>query len=100
LFGSDLDFNISRNLKNHSNSAGIEQKYSFAELSRVSLNLHIGFQLRYNINESLSLTISPEFAKYITPNVKYNLHITDEFYCKINQYYYYGQIKLGVIYKK
>ena len=107
IIGTDINIYLDKSYRKNSVSYQEEQKYYYAKISKVCLNLHGGIQFKYDISNALSLTLSPEFARYIVPNVKYDIQVASAVngevnttYCKINQYNYYGQVKLGVILKK
>jgi len=94
--GSDFDFSIGSKLTNHSDNFQADPKYEFGNITKIALNIKGGLILDYKILENFSIYIQPEFARYITPNIQYDLQSYDDISCKINQYNYYGQIKIGI----
>ena len=100
IVGSDFDLLIGNKLTNHTDSYQTDPKYEFSKISKIAINIKGGLILDYKIQENLSIYIQPEFARYITPNIQYDLQSYDDIYCKINQYNYYGQIRIGIKYNK
>lgn len=96
VLGSDFDIKINDKLTNHSNDIQADPKYEFGNMSTIALNMRAGLILNYKIKENLSVYVQPEFNRYITPNIKYDIQPLDEVYCGINQFNYFGQIKLGI----
>ena len=100
IVGSDFDLLIRNKLTNHSDSYQADPKYEFGKISEFAINIKGGLILDYKIQENLSIYIQPEFARYITPNIQYDLQLNEDIFCKINQYNYYGQIRIGIKFSK
>ena len=98
ILGTDLDILIKSKLMNHFPDTQVDLKYSYSDFSKVALNIHGGIQADLKLWNNTKLFISPQFERYITPNAIYNIGTDSDFYCRINQYNYYGQIKLGLKY--
>lgn len=96
IAGSDIDLLINYSMTNRSNKFLYDPKSESGQVSSIALNLKGGLGINYKFNDNISIFIQPEFARYITPNIKYNSDFTDDVYCKINQYNYYGQIRFGI----
>lgn len=98
LIGNDFDFLLKSFITKHSINNGFNDiKSEYGKVSNFACNIHSSIELNYAINEKLSFYIQPEYAKYITPNVKYNIILSDGlYYYNVNQYNYYQQIKFGV----
>ena len=100
IVGSDFDFLIGSKLTNHSDNFQADPKFEFAQISSIAVNLKGGLIFDFRIRDNLSVYIQPEFARYITPNIQYELQSYDDIYCKINQYNYYGEIIIGIRFNK
>lgn len=101
LLGSDVDLYLDKNYRNDKISSLEESKYEYASISKICFDIHGGFKLSYDISKSIRFYISPEFAKYVMPNLKYDIQIpsplTDEnLFSKINQYNYSAKINFGI----
>ena len=107
-FGTEVDLKLFSTIQdpystfqNPSINFSKDTKSTYGQPSDYALNLHCGLVLNYKIKDNLTLFFQPEFARYITPNVKYNLQFENlDLHCKINQYNYYGQLKIGVKFRK
>lgn len=106
-FGVEIDFKTYSKIQNPYGSfkdtsiINKDTKYTYGQASDYALNLHCGFVLNYITSDYLILFIQPEFVRYVTPNVKYNLQFENlDVHCKIKQYNYYGELKVGLKYRK
>jgi hypothetical protein len=108
LFGTEIDLklfstiqNPYSSIQNPSINVSKDTKYTYGQPTDYAINLHCGLVLNRKINDNLTLFIQPEYARYVTPNVKYNLQYDNlDIHCKINQYNYYAQLKIGIKYRK
>ena len=71
----------------------------YSEYSKIAVNIDAGVQLGYRINDKFEVYLMPHISDYITSNVKINLFVSNDLFVKINQYNYYGDIKLGIKYR-
>lgn len=101
IIGFDLDLLLADKITNfYVSSSEADMKYHFSNTSFLATNIHGGFTTNISLGDKIGLFISPQFSKYITQNVSYDVEPQDGLYCKINQYNYYGQLKIGIVYKK
>jgi len=99
LLGFDFDFLLSSEIMNGQGAYLSDMKSFLSNASSFATNIHGGLITNISLGDKIDLYISPQFAKYITPNVSYNAELLD-LHCNINQYNYYGQLKIGIVYKK
>ena len=95
VVGSDFDISIGYKLSNYNSNYPANLKYEYAKVSNIAINIKGGLIFNYEIQDNLSIFIQPEFARYITPNIKYNIQ-SEDWYCNINQYNYYAQLRVGI----
>lgn len=94
--GLDLDIRIKSKIFYTQGKSSESLKHENAKTANIVLNAHLGLIAKYHWKDNLSIFIQPEFARSLTPNVRYDIRYGDIF-AKINQYNYYGQIRFGVI---
>ena len=99
IIGGDTDFLLRGSLVNEPKKNSLDLKYTVSEFPKLAASLHGGLVAIIKLNEKLDLSISPQFTRYVTPNLSFTLDEYD-LYLKVNQYNYYGQLKIGVIFNK
>ena len=95
---SSLDLLIKHDTK-YLPSPNTKSKEDYSDYSKMAIDINGGIQLGYMINDKFEVYLMPHFSDYITSNVKVNAILTDDFFVKINQYNYYGDIIIGFKYK-
>jgi len=96
VLGSDIDFLISYTMTSRSNKFLTDPKYEAGQVSKLSLNLRGGLIINYKMRRNLSIYLQPDFARYITPNLTYDLGDVGAIYFKADQYNYYIQTRFGI----
>ncbi|NOQ24982.1 MAG: outer membrane beta-barrel protein [Bacteroidales bacterium] len=97
--GGTVDFLLSYDSPKNTIYSTTATEQDFSEYSSITLNINGGIQISYSINDKFNLYIMPEYTRYLTPNIKFNIDVSDEIYAKINQYHYFGDLKIGLQYK-
>ncbi len=97
--GSGLDILLRKHITNNQEKYKTDTKYELSEISKLATNIHEGIFVNLKLNEKLTISITPQFAKYVTPNLTFTVD-ENQLYVKINQYNYYGQLKVGIVFNK
>jgi hypothetical protein len=96
VIGPDFDLLLSYNLKHYTVINSDNLKFDSPQVSNIAVNIKCGFLLDYQFHNNFSFFFQPEFAKYITPNIRYDIQHSDNYYCQINRYDYYIQGRFGL----
>ncbi|WP_258102088.1 hypothetical protein [Marinoscillum pacificum] len=102
--GAEIDKLINYKIGSHeipsmNHYTNSDVKYQYSDPQQVTLNLCGGLMFEYKPNEKISLYSSPQFTRYITPNVTYDIPVGEDSNMKINQFNYFAEIQFGIIFK-
>jgi len=97
--GCSFDFLLSHKTIDIKMGPSSVTKESYSSYPSIAMNLQGGIPIGYMINDKVEVFIMPQYATYLTPNVKFNLNVSNYFNCKINQYNIFGELKFGLKYK-
>ena len=96
--GGTFDFLVFHKTEEARFSQSSSTREDYAKYPLLNINMIGGVLLNYNLTDRIKIYLNPMFSKYLTPNVKYNFELSDDFYANVNQYYYFGEIKVGLSY--
>ena len=97
--GCSFDFLLSHKTIEIKMNRSSVTKESYSSYPSIAMSIQGGIPIGYMINDKFEVFIMPQYATYLTPNVKFNLNASNDFNCKINQYNIFGELKFGLKYR-